>query len=158
MSTLYIVQAQPNPPGKDTLRRGQASHTQLNEEWIEFEAVGGERQLSGDVVSHLTFSSTCAVTGEDVLVSFSQGTLKQGQRLRLHTGSGVNQWSGNVFHMYLGRDWFVWNNVCGDRATVRFQQNVVDTAGYAPRPPEGVLVRVPGTDRLEPARRETARL
>jgi hypothetical protein len=156
MSTLYIVQAQPNPPGKDTLRRGQATNAQLNEEWIEFEAVGGERQLVDDTVSHFTFSNNCTVTGEGTLITFGQGTLKQGQQLRLHTGSGVNQWSGNVFHMYLGRDWYVWNNVCGDRATVRYKQTVVDTAGYAPRPPEGVLVRVSGTDRLEPAARRAS--
>jgi hypothetical protein len=87
-----------------------------------------------------------------VLVEFSEGVLRQGQRLRLHTGHGTNQWVGNTFHMYLGRDWFVWNNGCGDRVTVRYQQQVIDTAGYAPRPPEGVLVRVPGTDRLERSR------
>lgn len=156
MSTLYIVQAQPNPPGKDTLRRGQATNAQLNEEWMEFEAIGGDRQLIEDTVSHLTFSSTCTATGDDVLITFGQGTLKQGQRLRLHTGTGINQWSGNVFHMYLGREWYVWNNVCGDRVTIRYKTTLVDSAGYAPRPPEGVLLRVPGTDRLEPAARRAA--
>lgn len=76
--------------------------------------------------------------------------MKQGQRLRLHTGPGVNQWVGvgSLFHMYLGRGWFVRNNACGDRATIRFQDTVLDSAGYRPNPPEGVLVRVPGTDRL----------
>jgi hypothetical protein len=152
MSTLYIVQAQPNPPGKDALRRGLATAYQLNEEWVEFEAINGDRNLVGDVVSHLTFSPTCQVTGEDVLINFSDGTLRQGQRLRLHTGRGVNQWAGTTFHMYLGRDWFVWNNACGDRVTVRYQQSVLDSAGYAPHPPEGVLARVPGTDRLEKVR------
>lgn len=151
MSTLYIVQAQPNPRGKDTVRRGLAANEQLNEEWIEFEAVNGDRTLTGDVVTHLTFSGTCAITGADELIRFSDGKLLNGQRLRLHTGRGTNGWSGNIFHMYLGREWFVWNNGCGDRATVSYDGRVVDTAGYAPRPPEGVLVRVPGTDRLEPA-------
>lgn len=152
MSTLYVVQAQPNPPGKDTLRRGLATDDQLNKEWVELEAIDGDRNLSGDVVSHLTFSGVCQVTGEDVLIEFSAGTLARGQRLRLHTGRGTNQWVGTTYHMYLGRDWFVWNNGCGDRVTVRYQQNVVDSAGYAPRPPEGILTRVPGTDRLEKSR------
>jgi hypothetical protein len=152
MSTLYIVQAQPNPPGKDTIRRGTATDRQLNEEWVEFEAVNGDRTLAGDAISHLTFSGTCQVTGQDVLMRFNEGTLRQGQRLRLHTGRGINQWIGGTFHMYLGLGWFVWNNGCGDRVTVTFQQNVVDSAGYAPRPPEGVLTRVPGTDRLEQVR------
>jgi hypothetical protein len=149
MSTLYIVQAQPNPPGKDTVRPGFATAAQLNEEWLEFEARNGDRNLIGDVVSHLTFSSSCSVTGQDQLIKFGQETLREGQRLRFHTGSGIKQWVGGVLHVYLGRDWYVWNNVCGDRATVTFQETVVDTAGYRPRPPEGVLVRVPGTDRLE---------
>lgn len=152
MSTLYIVQAQPNPPGKDTIRRGAATDRQLNEEWVEFEAINGDRTLTGDAVSHLTFGGTCQVTGQDVLMPFSQGMLRQGHRLRLHTGPGVNQWVGTTFHMYVGRDWFVWNNGCGDRVTVRNGHTLVDTAGYAPRPPEGVLTRVPGTDRLEQVR------
>lgn len=149
MSSLYIVQAQPNPRGKDTVRRGIATNDQLNEEWIEFEAINGDRNLTGDTVTHLTFSNTCAVTGANELIRFSDGTLSNGLRLRLHSGTGTKGWSGNLFHMYLGRDWFVWNNACGDRATVRYNDQVLDTAGYAPHPPEGVLVRVYGTDRLE---------
>lgn len=149
MSTLYIVQAQPNPRGRDTVRYGIATNDQLNEEWIEFEAIDGDRILTGDVVTHLTFSSTCAVTGTNDLVRFSDGTLPNGRRLRLHTGRGAKGWSGSIFHMYLDRQWFVWNNDCGDRATVRYDDRVVDTAGYAPKPPEGVLIRVYGTDRLE---------
>jgi hypothetical protein len=150
MSRLYIVQAQPNPRGKDAIRRGVATNDQLNEEWIELEAVEGERTLIGDVISHLTFSNSCAITGADELVRFSDGKLLQGQRIRLHTGRGQNGWLENTFHMFLGREWYVWNNGCGDRCTVTYDGRVVDTAGYAPRPPEGILVRVVGTDRLEP--------
>ena len=153
MSTLYIVQAQPNPPGKDTVRQGYTTHAQLNEEWVEFEASGGDRILVGDAISHLTFSHTCGVTGEDELTRFEGGTLPAGKRLRLHTGRGTPQWVGDVMHVYLNRGWFVWNNACGDRVTVRYQNQVIDTAAYAPYPPEGLLLRVQGTDRLEPAPR-----
>ncbi|MCW2986939.1 MAG: hypothetical protein JWR63_4509 [Conexibacter sp.] len=152
MSTLYIVQAQPNPPGKDALRPGQATDRQLNDEWIEIQAVNGTRHLAGDEISQLTFTGVCVVTGAEVVISFSEGVLHQGQRLRLHTGRGTNYWDGSTFHMYLGRTWFIWNNRCGDRITIRYQQGVVDTAGYAPGAPEGVLARVAGTDRLEPVR------
>ena len=141
-----------NPPGKDTIRRGTATDRQLNDEWVEFEVVNGDRALVGDVVSHLTFGSACQATGEDVLIQFGEGILRQGHRLRLHTGRGINQWSGTTFHLHLGREWFVWNNGCGDRVIVRHRQTLVDSAGYAPRPPEGVLTRVPGTDRLEQMR------
>ena len=149
--SLYITQAQPNPPGKDTVRRGYATADQLNNEWLEFEARGGNRNLTGDTISHLTFGTACTVTGQEILMKFNEGTLNQGNRIRLHTGPGVSQWVGNVFHMYAGRDWFVWNNDCGDRATIKFQESVVDSAAYRPRPPEGILVRVVGTDLLEPA-------
>jgi hypothetical protein len=52
----------------------------------------------------------------------------------------------------LGRQWFVWNNTCGDRATLSYNGSVIDSAFYRPNPPEGVLVRVEGTDELVPAR------
>lgn len=155
MSTLYIVRAQPNPPGKDAAS-GQTTNERLNEEWLEFEAINGDRTLLDDQVLHLTFSNSCSVTGQDVVFAFGSGTLNQGNRIRLHTGSGQPFWSGKVYHMYMGRGWFVWNNWCGDRITVRYHGSVVDSAGYAPRPPEGVLVRVPGTDRLEPVRVSTS--
>lgn len=150
------MRAQPNPPGKDTIWRGQASNERFNEEWIEFEAVAGDRNIVGDEVYHLTFADTCTITGEANIVRFNQGQLSQGQRLQLHTGTGLGVWVGNVFHMYLGLGWFIWNNKCGDRATIRYNGGLIDTAGYAPGPPEGILVRVPGTDRLEPAARRAS--
>ncbi len=152
MSALYIVQAQPNPPGKDASRRGQTTNHQLNEEWTEFEAVGGPVAVTGQSIAHLTFAGACQVTGQATLMTFGDGSLSQGRRLRLHTGRGTNAWAGNTYHMYLNKDWFVWNNQCGDRCTVTHQNRPIDSAGYAPNPPEGVLSRVPGTDRLEPAR------
>ena len=151
MSILYVVRAQPNPRGKDTLWSGAATNQQLNEEWVEFEAVGGDRNLTGDVVTHVTFSAHCRTTGSDELIKFSEGTLSVGRRLQLHTGFGTNGWVGVTFHMYLGRSWFVWNNACGDRATVSYNGRIIDSAAYAPRPPEGVLERIVGTDRLEPS-------
>ena len=99
---------------------------------------------------HLTFANGCSVSGQSVAFTFGAGTLAQGNRIRLHTGTGQPYWSGIVYHMHMGRGWFVWNNWCGDRVTVRYRGTVVDSAGYAPRPPEGILVRVRGTDRLEP--------
>lgn len=73
-----VVRAQPNPPGKDTIWRGQASNERLNEEWIEFEAVAGDRNIVGDEVYHLTFADTCTITGEANIVRFNQDQLSQG--------------------------------------------------------------------------------
>ena len=37
MPDLLVAAAQPNPPGKDSSRRGLTTNTKLNEEWLEFE-------------------------------------------------------------------------------------------------------------------------
>lgn len=145
--SVYIQQAQPNPPGRDRVATGKATVAQLNAEWLELHATSAVN-LTGMTLSHLTFDREGRVTGTEVVVPFSAGTLTAGQRLRLHTGPGANGWNGGTFHMYLGRDWYIWNNRCGDRATIMQGATTVDTAGYAPRPPEGLLVRRSGTDLL----------
>jgi hypothetical protein len=147
--SLYITAAQPNPPGRDAYH-GQTTNDLLNEEWIEVVAVS-DRNLVGDALSHLTFNNVCQRTGQGVLIKFDTGQLGKGQHLRLHTGHGSSHWSGGTYHMYLGRSWFVWNNACGDRATLFFQESVIDSAFYRPDPPEGQLVRAQGTDELVPA-------
>ena len=152
MPDLLIVAAQPNPPGRDGARPGYAANATLNAEWIEF-AAQATRNLNGDVLYHETYGAGCVRTGTSTLVTFGAIQLQPGQRVRVCTGRGANQWVGSTLYVYLNRDWFVWNNDCGDRATLGFQSTVIDSARYAPRPPEGVLNRALGTDRLEPAAR-----
>lgn len=152
MSSLYITAAQPNPRGKDTTRRGQASNAVLNEEWVEFQARAAT-DLTGVTLTNLTFGDACRVTGVSTVLSFSSGTLSLGQSIRVHTGRGENQWSGTTYHMFVNRDWFVWNNACGDRAAFACSGQSIDSAAYRPNVPEGELRRVPGTDLLEPAPR-----
>ena len=149
MPDLYVVAAQPNPPGKDAARPGVTTNTQLNEEWLEFE-VRASRNLTGDELSHLTFDNRCTRTGAEPIVRFASTSVSPGQRVRVHTGTGTNQWVGSTLHVYVGRTWFMWNNVCGDRATLRYSGTVIDSAYYDRNPPEGQLVREPGTDRLVP--------
>ena len=149
MSELYIVAAQPNPPGRDTIY-GTATNDMLNREWVEFKAVQN-RNLHGDVLSHITFDRLCKTTGSDELLRFGTGELKAGKRVRVHTGRGSNYWDGDTYHMYAGRSWYVWNNACGDRATLSYDNRVIDSAFYRPNPPEGILVRVQGADELVPA-------
>lgn len=153
--SLYIIAAQPNPPGRDA-SYGQTTNDILNEEWVEFKALQA-RNLVGDALSHLTFSSLCQRTGQEIVIRFDSGQLKAGQRVRIHTGSGANVWIGDTYDMYLGRAWFVWNNACGDRATLWFKETVIDSAFYRPNPPEGLVVRAAGTDELFPAARLTYR-
>ncbi len=149
MSALYIVAAQPNPPGKDSAR-GTATDHMLNQEWLEFAALQ-DRNLAGDSLTNVTFNQWCQVTGADQLYRFASGQLAAGKHVRVHTGRGTDYWDGNVWHAYAGRHWFAWNNTCGDRATLSFNGSVIDSAFYRPNPPEGVLVRVEGTDELVPA-------
>jgi hypothetical protein len=149
--SLYITAAQPNPPGRDVAARlGRAQNDKLNEEWVQFQATS-DRDLVGDLLSHLTFDGYCSRTGTDVLAKFSSLQVRTGEQVRVHTGPG-NYWqSGGIHHAYLGRSWFAWNNVCGDRVTLSYNSQVIDSAYYAPSPPEGELYRVANTDRLEPS-------
>lgn len=150
MADLIITSAQPNPPGRDVARPGVTSNSKLNEEWVEF-TVQRDRSLIEDQLSHLTFNNYCHRTGQEVIFRFGIVRVKAGQRVRVHTGSGTDYWEGSLLHVYAGRSWFVWNNACGDRATLSYGGTVIDSAYYEPNPPEGVLVRQPGTDRLVPA-------
>lgn len=151
MSELYITAAQPNPPGRDVVRPGYATDHILNQEWIEFEARQA-RNLIGDRLSHFTFDDACRRIGSSELLRFDSGQLAAGQKIRVHTGRGSPYWEGATYHMFLNRSWFVWNNRCGDRASLTYDQRVIDSAYYEPSPPEGALARLPGTDRLLPAR------
>lgn len=148
MGTLQLTRIMPNPSGKDSAG-GTTTNDKLNQEWVEFVAVGGDRNLTGDKLLNRTYTTWgCTLTGSQEVASFS-GTLKQGQSVRVHTGSGKPYWEHSTLHYYLGRSWFIWNNECGDEAAIIFNGAYVDRAGYTPRPPERVLVRIPGTSRFQ---------
>jgi len=136
MGTLYLTQIQPNPPGRDTVSPGRATAAQLNAEWVQVTVVGNDgRSLQGDRLDHNTYRSTgCVLLGNDMIVQFSDGILLPGQSMRIHTGPGVSRWEGNLLHVHAGRNWFVWNNRCGDKAVFSFEQWVIDWAAYAPNP------------------------
>lgn len=150
MTELLVIAAQPNPPGRDVTRPGSTTNELLNQEWIEI-AAQATRSVIGDELFHETFTAGCLRTGVDALLRFPVGQLIARQRVRVCTGHGAPHWLGNTWYLYLNRDWFVWNNACGDRATLAYRGTILDSARYGPHPPEGVLHRVAGTDRLEPA-------
>lgn len=144
MGTLQLTRIMPNPGGKDSAW-GRTTNEKLNEEWVEFVAVGGDRNLTGDKLLHRTYATSgCIVTGTDELNTFN-GTLSSGQSIRVHTGSGQDYWEGSLLHLYLERSWFIWNNGCGDQATLAYNGNILDWASYSPNPPERPLVRATGT-------------
>lgn len=148
MGTLILTRIFPNPPGRDS-SWGTTTNEKLNGEWAEFAAAGGSRNLTSDVLYHRThYSGTCTVSGIADLITFASSTLPEGHSVRVHTGSGTAWQEGTVHHIYLGRSWFVWNNACGDEASIGYNGSIIDRASYAPNPPERVLTRVPGTNRF----------
>lgn len=147
--SLYITAAQANPPGKDVARFGQVQNDRLNEEWLEFQVLA-DRDLVGDVLTHRTFNDRCQLTAEETLAKFATLKAAAGQSVRVHTGRGSWVLIGSTHHIYLDHGWYVWNNRCGDRATLSYDNRVIDSAYYSPNPAEGILYRVQGTDRLEP--------
>lgn len=151
MSDLYVTFAIPNPSGKDRTPSNQVTNDQLNGEWVQFQNTT-ERTLSleGVALAHVTFGPGCRPLDEDRLVTFS-GSLSASKSVRVHSGSGTGWWEGDVFHFYLGRRNFAWNNACGDRVQLRNARGQsLDWATYDSHPGEGQLLRrVAGTNRLQ---------
>lgn len=149
MPDLYIFQALPNPAGKDRPSYGSPTNAQLNGEWIEFANTSGkELSLAGVQLLHQTFDHHCQRTGEEVVTTL-QGNIVAGCSIRVHTGSGEGAWEGSVFHLYLRRSSYIWNNACGDTAVLATNGGRIDWAYYNPNPSEGrVLQRVSGTNEL----------
>lgn len=113
MPNLLVTFALPNPAGKDRSAFG-VSNNQLNGEWVEFKNnVNQTVSLEGVSLVHQTYNQICQRTGSDSLLTFT-GSLGYGQSVRVHTGSGETFQDGNVFHLFLNRGNYVWNNGCGD--------------------------------------------
>jgi hypothetical protein len=148
MSALLVTFALPNPAGKDRSASG-VTNVQLNNEWVEFKNVINQSvPLEGLALLHQTYNPSCQRTGEESLFTF-KGSLAPGQSVRLHTGRGETKQEGAVFHLYLNRGNFVWNNRCGDSVILRSGTTIVDWAAYDRNPPEGrVLARIAGTNKL----------
>jgi hypothetical protein len=151
---MIVSRALPNPTGKDRRPSSPPTNEQLNNEWMEITNNGtAAESVDGVALSHYTFNTQCAKTGEDTLMAL-KGTVLAGHSVRFHTGSGTAWTEGSVRHLYLGRGNYAWNNVCGDTAVIRSAMGGwSDYAAYDRNPPEGiVLVRVPGTYKLSDAR------
>jgi len=141
MTDLLITRALPNPLGKDRFDNF-APNILLNQEWVEFvNRRDIPLRLTGVSVWHETFDGL-ERTGEQELAAFCDHVvLLAGWTLRLHTGRGTPYNEGTVHHSFLDRENYVWNNDAGDRVTLRDWKNeVIDSAWYAPYPPEGMIL------------------
>ena len=100
--------------------------------------------LSNVAVSHITWRDW-TITGEEKLGWLSKGiVLQPGEAVRVHSGYGADFRAGGVFHIFRNAGNYVLNNMQGDRITLRDANGeVLDSAYYAPYPPEGeILFRV----------------
>jgi len=151
MASLRITQIKPNPAGKDRNRHGSASAAQLGAEWVDFKNVSGSAQpLAGLELYHLAYSHPGAKPEWEKIMSFN-GTLGVGQTVRVHSGQvrspsilNAEDLRGADFHLFTGRDAYVWNNREGDSPGLWWNQQRAweDKAEYDPNPPEGaILVR-----------------
>ncbi|MBA4072791.1 MAG: hypothetical protein C0497_13285 [Gemmatimonas sp.] len=145
-----VSAAQPNPPGKDRATTLLGQTTELNDEWVELLAQS-DVNVRGLKVLHREFGASCVPLRTGLYFEFGDWFLPAGCSVRIHTGHGSAYWEGTRAHVFAGHGWFKWNNVCGDRVSLASAQGVVDHAEYAPRSPEGPLVRRWGTNQLVPA-------
>jgi len=154
---IQIIQAKPNPSGKDRSRYG-ANPTQLLGEWVDLKNLGDtDVHVSCLHLAHREFDGQCRPTSTSPSIYWTGGgsdVLRPGQTVRVHTGnlSNFGQMTqadklGMDFHSYADRSSFVLNNKCGDDLSVWWKTNddkwqKEDSASYDPLPPEGaVLVR-----------------
>ena len=139
---LTVIRIKPNPAGKDRPGHGAPSPSQLAAEWADFRNDDTRDASLADVSMWHR--------------SFAPG--REPEWVRVHSGENRDlsilrpeDYSGAEYHVFTGRDAYVWNNREGDTALLFHEttRETIDKASYAPNPPEGaVLVR--SRDQLVP--------
>jgi hypothetical protein len=160
--TLHIIQAKPNPAGKDRSKdkngSGAPEPQHLFGEWVDIRNSGNDSiHFSTIQVRHALFDQHCKATGETELywLGASEDFLKPGQVLRVHAGKREDSAAmqetdrnGAEWHGYLEGDDFVLNILCGDKIIVTwrdaFDQVGHDWAAYAPNPPVDAILKRSG--------------
>lgn len=159
---LQIIQAKPNPFGKDKTSSGQSKPEQLLGEWVDVKNIGTEPiQFSSMTLNHTLFDSRCQTNNQTEKYWWGGNEqLLPGQVIRVHTGKLSDKHLmaeadrvGVDWHGYANRENFVLNNRCGDRIFVTWPdangRTASDVTYYRPDPPEGAVLRRRG-DVLEP--------
>lgn len=152
MSRLQTVRMKPNPAGKDRTRYG-ASAAQLAAEWVDIKNVSDVSiDITGVRLFHIAYSDTYPNGRWELVMCFSKGVLQKGQVIRIHAGETQNATQiraedlmGADFHLFSGRDAYVWNNDRGDCSSLWTANGTgpFDKACYSLAPAEGAtLTRV----------------
>ncbi len=160
--SLQIIQAKPNPAGKDSGKdrdgSGSARPEQLFGEWVDIKNDGNDSvHFSTIQVRHALFDETCHTTGETELywTGGSADFLKPNQTLRIHAGHrddsylmSADDQVGADWHGYAETDFFILNNPCGDKIIVTWRDSLdrvcQDWAVYAPNPPVDLVLKRSG--------------
>jgi hypothetical protein len=159
---LQIIQAKPNPAGKEYgkdqdgagVRRPEA----LYGEWVDVKNIGQDPvNFRTMQLRHALFDQDCHTTGELQLywIGDNSDLLRPGQILRIHAGRredahlmSPEDQAGADWHGYAESDDFILNNPCGDKIVLSWQDAVdqihQDWACYAPSPPEGLILKRSG--------------
>ncbi|MGH9839670.1 MAG: hypothetical protein ACREEM_12890 [Blastocatellia bacterium] len=159
--SLQIIQAKPNPAGKekkqDKNESGAANPEQLLGEWVDIENIGNDSvHFSTIQLRHTLFDQFCYATGPELYWAGGvEDYLKPGQVLRVHAGrqsdahlAAAEDQTGADWHGYAGGESFILNNRCGDKMSVTwrdaFDQSFLDWVCYAPHPPEDTILKRSG--------------
>ncbi len=151
MSRLQTIRMKPNPAGKDRNRYG-ASAAQLAAEWLDIKNVSEVAvNINGVRLCHIAYSDSYPNGRWELVTSFT-GTLQPGKVIRVHAGEVKNanqiraeDQAGADFHLFSGRDAYVWNNDRGDCSSLWTADDgqPFDKASYSAPPAEGaILTRV----------------
>jgi hypothetical protein len=159
--SLQIIQAKPNPAGKDRSRdRSNTSvpqPVQLLGEWVDIKNIGIDSvHFSTIQLRHTLFDEACYATGPEIYWAGGLPEyLKPGQVLRVHGGrqsdahlTAPADQAGADWHGYAGGESFILNLRCGDKISVTwrdaYDQSFLDWVCYAPHPPEDAILKRSG--------------
>jgi hypothetical protein len=160
--SLQIIQAKPNPAGKESDKDEDGAGSRRLEaifsEWVDVKNIGDDSvHFQTMQLRHALFDEDCHTTGELELywIGDNGDSLKSGQILRIHAGRredahlmSVEDQAGADWHGYAESDNFILNSRCGDKIVLSWQDAVdhiyQDWACYAPNPPEDLILKRSG--------------
>ena len=143
---LIITSIKPNPTGKDRPRHGSPTPSKLAGEWVDFRNdTGSSANLDGVALYHRAYTGQQSRWAQ--IMTFT-GNLGAGEIVRVHSGQhregviAAEDLVGATYHLFTGKDEYVWNNVQGDAPLLNYEHRneTIDTASYDPNPPEGVVL------------------
>jgi len=160
--SLEIIQAKPNPAGKDSGKDQGGFEVSCPEalfgEWVDVKNIGDDAvSFQTMQIRHALFDEDCHTTGDLELywIGDNGAPFKPGQVLRIHGGRREDAYrmtpedqAGADWHGYAESDKFILNNRCGDKIVLSWQDSAdqihQDWVCYAPNPPEDLILKRSG--------------